>query len=97
MHRGAVTSGDEEQQTSLPGEAAEDGVGGTMPMLAQSVEVNGAKLTYLEAGAGAPVTLINGLLGDYRSWGRQIEGFGSILTPDVDPASGRYGTTSRVA
>jgi hypothetical protein len=35
-----------------------------MPMLAQSVEVNGAKLTYLEAGAGAPVTLINGLLGD---------------------------------
>jgi pimeloyl-ACP methyl ester carboxylesterase len=44
-----------------------------MPMVAQSVEVNGAKLTYLEAGAGAPVILINGLLGDYRSWGRQME------------------------
>src|SRR5882757_9158901 len=42
-------------------------------MIARSVEVNGAELRYLEAGAGHPLILINGLLGDYRSWRQQIE------------------------
>ena len=42
-------------------------------MIARSFEVNGAELGYLEAGAGHPLILINGLLGDYRSWRQQIE------------------------
>lgn len=39
----------------------------------RSIEINGAELTYLEAGVGPPVILINGLLGDYRSWRRQVD------------------------
>ena len=39
----------------------------------RSIEINGAELTYLEAGVGPPVILINGLLGDFRSWRRQVD------------------------
>ena len=42
-------------------------------MIRRSVQINDAELTYLEVGAGPPVILINGLLGDYRSWGRQVD------------------------
>jgi non-heme chloroperoxidase len=44
-----------------------------MPVVARSVEVNGAELTYFEEGAGVPVILIGGFLNDYRSWRRQNE------------------------
>jgi len=44
----------------------------------RSIEINGAELTYLEAGVGPPVILINGLLGDYRSWRRQVD----VLRPN---------------
>jgi pimeloyl-ACP methyl ester carboxylesterase len=39
------------------------------------VEVNGARLAYLEAGRGAPLILVHGSLEDLRIWRRQIEPF----------------------
>jgi pimeloyl-ACP methyl ester carboxylesterase len=44
-------------------------------MTRRSIEVNGGELTYLETGVNPPVILINGLLGDYRSWRRQVDVF----------------------
>jgi non-heme chloroperoxidase len=42
-------------------------------MSVQTVEINGAEVTFLEEGAGDPVVLLSGLLGDYRVWRRQID------------------------
>ena len=42
-------------------------------MASRSLEINGAELSFIEAGAGPPVVLVNGLLADRRSWRRQIE------------------------
>ena len=41
----------------------------------KTVELNGAKLHYLEQGKGRPVVLVHGSLGDYRTWKSQIEVF----------------------
>jgi non-heme chloroperoxidase len=42
-------------------------------MSAQTIEINGAEVTFLDEGAGDPVILLNGLLGDYRGWRRQVD------------------------
>jgi len=41
----------------------------------QTIHVNGAELTYHEEGAGDPIVFINGTLGDYRTWRRQMVAF----------------------
>lgn len=33
-----------------------------------AMQVNGTQLEYVERGQGAPVVLVHGTLGDYRSW-----------------------------
>ena len=42
-------------------------------MASRTLEINGAELSYFEAGEGPPVVLVNGILADQRSWRRQIE------------------------
>jgi non-heme chloroperoxidase len=37
------------------------------------LKINGAEVTYREEGAGVPVVLLNGMLGDYRGWQRQVD------------------------
>jgi non-heme chloroperoxidase len=37
--------------------------------------VNGAKLAYVDHGAGAPVVFVHGALGDYRTWNAQLRPF----------------------
>ena len=49
------------------------GWGARVLMVSRSLKINGAELSYIEAGAGPPVVLVNGLLADQRSWRRQIE------------------------
>ena len=39
------------------------------------VEVNGARLAYLEAGRGDPLIFVHGSLEDLRIWHRQVEQF----------------------
>ncbi len=39
------------------------------------VDVGGAQLEYVEQGAGDPIVLVHGVLGDYRSWRSQMEPF----------------------
>ena len=41
----------------------------------KTIHVNGTSLTYTEHGEGAPVVLVHGALGDYRTWDGQIEAF----------------------
>ena len=41
----------------------------------KQVGANGARLTYVERGEGEPVVFIHGALGDYRTWGPQVEVF----------------------
>jgi len=45
----------------------------TMP----NIEVNGAKLEYVEQGTGQPIVFVHGVLNDLRSWKDQMEAFGS--------------------
>lgn len=40
-----------------------------------TVAVRGTELEYIEQGAGEPVVLVHGTLGDYRTWGAQTEAF----------------------
>lgn len=41
----------------------------------KTVEVNGAKLAYVERGRGEPIVLIHGFLHDYRVWSLQVPDF----------------------
>ncbi|MEJ8852282.1 alpha/beta hydrolase [Variovorax rhizosphaerae] len=65
--------------------AALAGCGTAPPATArvQYMEVNGARLPYVDEGRGAPVLLVHGALADYRTWDRQCtalaaEGFRAI-------------------
>lgn len=51
--------------------------GTTVPIAAPvfSVEVNAARLAYVEAGRGDPMVFIHGSLEDLRIWRRQVEAF----------------------
>jgi pimeloyl-ACP methyl ester carboxylesterase len=40
-----------------------------------SVQIDGTQLEYIEQGEGDPVVLVHGTLGDYRSWGLQMDVF----------------------
>lgn len=40
-----------------------------------TVAVRGTELEYVEQGAGEPVVLVHGTLGDYRTWAAQTEAF----------------------
>ena len=40
-----------------------------------TIQANGTQLEYIERGEGHPVVLVHGTLGDYRSWGLQMETF----------------------
>jgi len=42
-------------------------------MSIRQVQINGAELTWREEGSGVPVVMLNGMLGDYRGWHRQVE------------------------
>ena len=42
-----------------------------------SLTIDGYSLSYAEAGAGAPLLMIHGTLGDQRSWTAQMEAFGA--------------------
>ncbi|HWP42601.1 MAG TPA: alpha/beta hydrolase, partial [Blastocatellia bacterium] len=39
------------------------------------VEVNGARLAYIERGSGTPVVFVHGAISDYRTWAAQLEPF----------------------
>jgi non-heme chloroperoxidase len=41
----------------------------------KTTEVNGARLAYIEKGAGEPVVFIHGALSDFRTWLGQMEAF----------------------
>ncbi len=43
----------------------------------QSMPVNGTDMGFVERGTGALLVLVHGTLGDYRSWGLQMEPFGA--------------------
>ncbi len=40
-----------------------------------TIPANGTQLEYIERGEGDPVVLVHGTLGDYRSWGLQMDAF----------------------
>ena len=42
-----------------------------------SLPANGYDMAFVERGAGAPMVLVHGTLGDYRSWALQMEPFGA--------------------
>lgn len=42
-----------------------------------NITVDGYPLSYAEAGAGPPLLMIHGTLGDQRSWGAQMDAFGA--------------------
>ncbi len=39
------------------------------------IDANGTRLTYVDEGRGAPVVLVHGSLGDYRTWAPQVPFF----------------------
>ena len=41
----------------------------------KTIEVNDTELHYVEQGAGVPVVFVHGGLGDFRTWGQQMEPF----------------------
>jgi pimeloyl-ACP methyl ester carboxylesterase len=44
-----------------------------MPL--ETIQLNGAELSYWEEGDGVPLVFVHGMLGDYRSWRRQTSEF----------------------
>jgi len=46
-----------------------------LPAGVKAVQVNGYEMAYIEQGAGVPVILVHGSLGDYRFWAPQMESF----------------------
>src|SRR5262252_8415086 len=42
-------------------------------MTLRTLELNGAEVTVNDSGAGDPAVLLHGLLGDHRTWRRQVE------------------------
>ncbi|MFY9971205.1 MAG: alpha/beta hydrolase [Roseiarcus sp.] len=42
-----------------------------------SLHVNGTDMRFVERGTGVPLLLVHGTLGDFRSWGLQMEPFGA--------------------
>jgi len=53
-----------------------------------SVQIDGTQLEYIDQGQGDPVVLVHGTLGDYRSWGLQMDAFAE--TYRVTAYSRRY-------
>ena len=51
---------------------ANDPVTKAMPSV-QQMDVNGARLAYIERGRGVPVVFVHGSMNDYRAWGPQLE------------------------
>ena len=43
----------------------------------KSIFINGDSLHYIDIGEGEPVVLVHGSLGDYRTWGKQMDTFSS--------------------
>src|SRR5438128_1923332 len=41
----------------------------------KKIEVNGTELHYIEQGEGDPLVFVHGGLGDFRTWGPQLEPF----------------------
>lgn len=41
------------------------------------IQVNGVQLAYIEQGQGEPVVFVHGGVGDYRTWGKQMDDFAS--------------------
>jgi pimeloyl-ACP methyl ester carboxylesterase len=48
---------------------------GAQPVEPTHIHVNGVNLSYIEQGSGAAVVLLHGGMGDYSSWGPQLEPF----------------------
>jgi non-heme chloroperoxidase len=44
-----------------------------IPFRPNKVDVDGAELTYIEQGQGAPLVFVHGSVNDFRSWANQIE------------------------
>jgi pimeloyl-ACP methyl ester carboxylesterase len=44
---------------------------GTPPV--RQMDVNGARLAYIEQGSGVPVVFVHGSMNDYRAWGPQVD------------------------
>lgn len=40
-----------------------------------TIQIDGTQLEYFEAGEGEPVVFVHGTLGDFRSWGMQMDDF----------------------
>lgn len=40
-----------------------------------SIQIDGARLEYIDQGTGDPLVLVHGTLGDYRSWELQMDAF----------------------
>lgn len=45
----------------------------------RKITINGSEISYIEKGEGNPVVFVHGSLGDYRSWGFQMESFSKFF------------------
>jgi pimeloyl-ACP methyl ester carboxylesterase len=59
--------------TLVVGERTGEAAGVTAAGRVSQVEVNGTRLEYVDKGEGAPVVLVHGGVGDYRSWRQQVD------------------------